>query len=135
MEIKNLARPGVYERQASFSCSRGNTGKISAFEIKLPQQTVQIFIDALLSGTIRVGKIYLTMQSFFNAAAKQALLLPWPLTTVSASQFPASWQLYTDLSLLRINFPLLYFPLVSFLPWLFPLRRSTFKLPFTKYFS
>ena len=34
----------------------------------------------------------------------------------------------------RLDFPLLYFPRVSFAPWLFPLRRSTFRLPFTKYF-
>ena len=43
-------------------------------------------------------------------------------------------RLYTDLSLFRIDFPLLYFPRVSFAPWLFPLRRSTFRLPFTKCF-
>ena len=43
--------------------------------------------------------------------------------------------MYTDLSLFRIDFPLLYFPRVSFAPWLFPLRRSTFRLPFIRCFS
>ena len=61
--------------------------------------------------------------------------MPWPLTTVSASQCPASWRLYIDLSHLRIDFPLLYLPRISFTPWLFPFRRSTFMLPFTKHFS
>ena len=70
----------------------------------------------------------------FARVAKQALLLPWPLTTVSASQCPASRRLYTGLSRFRIDFPLLYLPRVSLLPWLFPLRCSTFSdhcLPYT----
>ncbi len=38
--------------------------------------------------------------------------MPWPLTTVSAFQYPSSWRLYTDLPRLRIDFPLLYLPRV-----------------------
>ena len=33
-----------------------------------------------------------------------------------------------------MDLPLLYLPRVSFTPWLFPLRRSTFRFPFTRYF-
>ena len=36
---------------------------------------------------------------------------------------------------LAYGFALLYLPRVSFTPWFFPLRRSTFRFPFTRYFS
>lgn len=65
-EVKNLARPGVNQRQVSSLCSRSDARKISAFGIKLPKQAVQVFICALLPGTVGVGKIDFAMQSFFN---------------------------------------------------------------------
>ena len=65
MEVQNLTRFGVYERQVSFECGRSNAGKISALGIKLPKQANQILVCSLLPGTIRSGKIQVTMQPFY----------------------------------------------------------------------
>ena len=51
-------------------------GEVSAFGIKLPEQTIEVFVCAFLPGTIRVGKIDLAMQSFFNAAPVGKLRAP-----------------------------------------------------------
>ena len=65
MEVQNLTRFGVYERQVWFECGRSNVEKISALGIKLPEQAVQILVCPLLPGTIGIGKIDVTMQPFY----------------------------------------------------------------------
>ncbi len=51
-------------------------GKISTFRLKLPKQTVQIFICTSLPSTIRIGKIHVTMQPFLNPAPVCKLCSP-----------------------------------------------------------
>ena len=43
-------------------------GEVSAFGIKLPEQTIEVFVCALLPGTIGVGKIDVTMEPLLNSA-------------------------------------------------------------------
>lgn len=43
--------------------------------------------------------------------------------------------IFAEMFRLRMDLPSLYFPSVSLFPWRFPLRRSTFRFPFTRYFS
>ncbi len=65
----------------------------------------------------------------FNVAGAPPLGLPQQAVEILVCAFlPCAVRVGMDL-------PLLYFPRVSLLPWLFPLPRSTFRFPFTRYFS
>ena len=68
MEVQNLTRFGVYERQVSFECSKSNMGKISALGIKLPKQAVQFLVCIFPPSTIGIGKIHVTVQPFLDLA-------------------------------------------------------------------
>ena len=56
------------QRQASFSSGESSTRQISAFRVELPEQTVPIFVGALLPSAIRIGKADVTMQPFHDPA-------------------------------------------------------------------
>ena len=66
MEAENFARPGVDQRQVSFSCGRSCAGKVSALGTKPSERAVQVFISVFLPFAIPIRKTDAAMRPHFH---------------------------------------------------------------------
>ena len=62
--MQNFLGPGVDQRQVLFQGRGTDPRKIPAFRVKLPQQSVQVFVRPFLPCAVRIGEIHIAVQRF-----------------------------------------------------------------------